>query len=453
MSDIISWDKAIDKKVKSSDNKDLGKVQSITREYIQTKEGVVSKNYYFIPKYYFQGYDGDNLWTSLTKDEVKTRFERESAPDISEIETPDYETRKNTMTRQHPDFANNIPSYSQEEPADTSPYATAASSQDKGVPMAWDKMIDKKVKSSDDQDMGKVESISADYVEVKEGTVSKKHYYLPKYFIQGYDGDKLHASLTKNEIKDRYERDSPPHESELQSQEYLERKRKVDSAHPQFLHGVPVMADEPGVKLADTSGSGRSLNIPWEEVIHKHVRTTDNIDIGDIEKVGNEFIVVREGVVKIHLYYIPKSYINNYDGSYLYVNAPSGLVSAKFERSTEPTPEEVRMLGEEGRDTTGYEGGRTYEEGAPGTEKGRKDDPLTSYRDKEPMTPAKIKEHEPTAVRRDPSDQKIIEPGQRSGTSSEEAAEIARKKGMAKGTAGAAETGSEYEQDTSGTNE
>jgi hypothetical protein len=92
-----------------------------------------------------------------------------------------------------------------------------------------------------------------------------------------------------------------------------------------------------------------------------------------------------------------------------------------------------------------------YEEGAPGTEKGRKDDPLTSYREKEPMTPAKIKEHEPTAVRRDSSDQKIVEPGQ-TGTNPEEAAEIARKKGMAKGTAGAAETGSEYEQGAAGAN-
>ena len=31
--------KLIDKKVKTSDDKDLGKVQSITRDYIQTKEG------------------------------------------------------------------------------------------------------------------------------------------------------------------------------------------------------------------------------------------------------------------------------------------------------------------------------------------------------------------------------------------------------------------------------
>jgi hypothetical protein len=91
-----------------------------------------------------------------------------------------------------------------------------------------------------------------------------------------------------------------------------------------------------------------------------------------------------------------------------------------------------------------------YEQGAAGTDTGIKDDPLTSYRDKEPMTPAKIKEHEPTAVKREMTE-KITEPGQ-TGTNPEEAAEMARKKGMAKGTAGAAETGSEYEQGSAGSN-
>ncbi len=74
------------------------------------------------------------------------------------------------------------------------------------------------------------------------------------------------------------------------------------------------------------------------------MKTTDNVDIGDIEQVGNEFIVVREGVARIRHYYIPKSYIDNYDGSSVYVAAPSGLVSAKFERETEPTPEDIRRL-------------------------------------------------------------------------------------------------------------
>src|SRR5215210_1461868 len=46
---------------------------------------------------------------------------------------------------------------------------------------------------------------------------------------------------------------------------------------------------------------------------------------------------------------------------------------------------------------------RRYEEGGPGTEIGRGDNPLTEYREKEAMTPAKINEHEPTAVKRDPN--------------------------------------------------
>ena len=103
--------------------------------------------------------------------------------------------------------------------------------------------------------------------------------------------------------------------------------------------------------------------------------------------------------------------------------------------------------------TSSAGGGQTskFEEGGPGTEVGRKDDPLTEYREKEPMTPAKIKEHEPTAVKRDPSELNIVEPGKQS-TSSQDAAEKARRSGMTKGTAGAADTGSEYEQGTAGSN-
>ena len=94
----------------------------------------------------------------------------------------------------------------------------------------------------------------------------------------------------------------------------------------------------------DGEETGDIIKIPWEEVIHKHVRTSDNVDIGDVDQVGNEFIVVREGVVSVHMYYIPKSYINHYDGSSLWVSVPSGLVSAKFERKTEPTKEEMDSI-------------------------------------------------------------------------------------------------------------
>lgn len=345
MSDIISWDNAIDKKVKSSDNKDLGKVQSITKEYIQTKEGALSKNYYFIPKYHIQGYDGDNLWVSLTKDEIKERFEKEKAPDPSEFESPEYSQRRTNMINQYPDFESKIPRYNIGTASGSS--GTQATGSQDMVGLPWENVIDKEVKSSDNKDVGKVESISANYLEVKEGHVSKKHYYIPKHYVQGYDGHKLHASITKDEIKDRYERDSPPSDSELKTQEYEEQRRKMEATYPQFSRGIPFMAKEPGVELKSES-SGETLNIPWEEVIYKHVKTTDNRDIGDIETVGNEFIVVREGDVKIRHYYIPKSYITHYDGSSIWIDAPSGLVSGKFERETEPTPEEIRRMSEEG---------------------------------------------------------------------------------------------------------
>jgi hypothetical protein len=104
--------------------------------------------------------------------------------------------------------------------------------------------------------------------------------------------------------------------------------------------------------------------------------------------------------------------------------------------------DKVLGAGEEAKDTVTGHDEEGYSTGA-----GQKDDPLTSYREKEPMTPAKIKEHEPTAVKREMTEK--IGQGE---ANPDEAAEIARKKGMAKGTAGAAEKGSEYEQGAAGTN-
>jgi hypothetical protein len=74
---------------------------------------------------------------------------------------------------------------------------------------------------------------------------------------------------------------------------------------------------------------------------------------------------------------------------------------------------------------------REYEEGAAGTNKNRKSDPLKEFEEKEPMTPAKINAGEPTAVSRDSNDQKITEQGQ-TGTESQQANEEYRKRGMTK---------------------
>jgi hypothetical protein len=73
-------------------------------------------------------------------------------------------------------------------------------------------------------------------------------------------------------------------------------------------------------------------------------------------------------------------------------------------------------------------------------------DPTREYEPNEPMSPAKIKEHEPTAVRRQDNTSSS------SSSSGQDPKERLRRSGMTEGTAGSTETGDEYEQGASGTN-
>jgi hypothetical protein len=198
MTDILSWDKSIDKDVKTIDDKKVGKIRAVTKDFIQIREGTLDKQYYFVPKHYIQGYDGDDIWLALTEDELK-QFQSEKELPLSRFDNPQYQERKSLIENQFPQFSTNIPSYQ------------PSTSKDK-VAISWEKVIGKEVKSADDKDLGKVKSISADYVELKEGVLSKKQYYVPKKHVEEFDGKKLHISLTKDEIKDKFEvdRDGKP---------------------------------------------------------------------------------------------------------------------------------------------------------------------------------------------------------------------------------------------------
>jgi hypothetical protein len=75
-----------------------------------------------------------------------------------------------------------------------------------------------------------------------------------------------------------------------------------------------------------------------------------------------------------------------------------------------------------------------------------KSDPTREYEANEPMSPAKIKEHEPTAVRRQDNTSSS------SSSSGQDPKERLRRSGMTEGTAGSTETGDDYEQGAAGTN-
>jgi hypothetical protein len=67
----------------------------------------------------------------------------------------------------------------------------------------------KMVRDSNGQEIGEVENVNPDFIEVKEGVIAKRHYYIPKYSVQLNDADNLITTLTKQEIKDRFSADNP----------------------------------------------------------------------------------------------------------------------------------------------------------------------------------------------------------------------------------------------------
>ena len=324
----LSWDKAKGKNTKSIDNKEIGEIKEVSQDYIQIKKGIIDKDYFFIPKYFIEGYDGDDIILSLTEDEIKTKFSNKSNPSDEMLEDDNYKERKEVLKKKYPNFENDIPRYSvvgTRNDQDSIP-------KEEGAKLSWEKVLDKEVKSSDRKEIGKLKSVGQHFVEVEDGVISKKRYFIPKKYIHQYDGNTIYSSLEKEEISQKYQRDSPPLESELQE---IEKGEEYEL--------IPFMAQEPGLEIK-TERMDEELKIPWEEIIHKHVRTTDNIDIGDVDKVGNEFIVVREGVATVHLYYIPKKYIIKYDGSSLWLNLSSTIASSKFERKNEPSEDEMETL-------------------------------------------------------------------------------------------------------------
>jgi hypothetical protein len=76
----------------------------------------------------------------------------------------------------------------------------------------------------------------------------------------------------------------------------------------------------------------------WIDLINQSVHTSDDIDIGDIDAVSRDFVVVKRGIINIHYYYIPINKVEGWDGSVLWLKIIESEVKAKYERNKVPDP-------------------------------------------------------------------------------------------------------------------
>ena len=78
--------------------------------------------------------------------------------------------------------------------------------------------------------------------------------------------------------------------------------------------------------------------ISWVDLVNESVHTSDDQDIGDIEAVSRDFIVVKRGFVNVHHYYIPVARVDGWDGDVLWLKMTEEEVKRNYERNIPPDP-------------------------------------------------------------------------------------------------------------------
>ena len=98
----------------------------------------------------------------------------------------------------------------------------------------WDDVIKKEARGSDDEDLGEVQETDQDYVLVQKGMINKEKFYIPKNMAESYDGSVLRFNISKEEVKSRFMRDSPPTGNEYSSSyrnvDFTEEQDKSDAS-------------------------------------------------------------------------------------------------------------------------------------------------------------------------------------------------------------------------------
>ncbi|MGH9974530.1 MAG: hypothetical protein ACRD8Z_01665, partial [Nitrososphaeraceae archaeon] len=74
----------------------------------------------------------------------------------------------------------------------------------------------------------------------------------------------------------------------------------------------------------------------WIGLIDESVHTFDDIDIGDIDAVSRDFVVVKRGFVNVHYYYIPISKVEGWDSHVLWLKITEEEVIRNYERDLIP---------------------------------------------------------------------------------------------------------------------
>jgi uncharacterized protein (TIGR02271 family) len=150
--------------------------------------------------------------------------------------------------------------------------------------------------------------------------------------------------------------------------------------------------------------SSSSSSIDWSDVIKKEARGSNDEDLGEVQEVGQEYVLVQRGMINKDKFYIPKDMVESYDGDVLRFSISEEEAKSSYLGDSPPTTT-----------TTANEGlaaaGKAEETTVPITEERLNASKRESTREatitKEPVTETKTVEvpvtHEEISVERRPA--------------------------------------------------
>ena len=86
--------------------------------------------------------------------------------------------------------------------------------------------------------------------------------------------------------------------------------------------------------------SSSSSSIDWSDVIKKEARGSNDEDLGEVQEVGQDYVLVQRGMINKDKFYIPKDVVESYDGDVLRFSISEEDAKSRFlGDSPPPSPE------------------------------------------------------------------------------------------------------------------
>jgi uncharacterized protein (TIGR02271 family) len=83
--------------------------------------------------------------------------------------------------------------------------------------------------------------------------------------------------------------------------------------------------------------SSSSSSIDWSDVIKKEARGNNDEDLGEVQEVGQDYVMVQRGMINKDKFYIPKDMVESYDGDVLRFSISEEDAKSRFLGDSPPT--------------------------------------------------------------------------------------------------------------------